>query len=147
MKFSNLDNFTRGWIVGDFQPSLFSTKDNDIGILRINKGDKSDGHFHKNHIEYNIIIEGKVKIKNNILIAYEPVWSIGSGLIPKTKELFDTISFIKKKYKKLKVLYGGSVNPKNINELKLVNNIDGYLVGGASQNPKKFIDIIKKTYN
>jgi hypothetical protein len=78
MKFSNLDNFTRGWIVGDFQPSLFSTKDNDIGILRINKGDKSDGHFHKNHIEYNIIIEGKVKIKNNILIKndifiYEPL--------------------------------------------------------------------------
>ena len=89
----------------------------------------------------------KIKTKNNILIAYEPVWSIGSGLIPKSKELFNTISFIKKKYKKFKVIYGGSVNSKNINELKLVNNIDGYLIGGASQNPKKFIDIIKKTYN
>ena len=53
----------------------------------------------------------------------------------------------KKKISKSKVLYGGSVNPKNINELKSINNIDGYLIGGASQDPKKFIDIIKKTYN
>jgi triosephosphate isomerase len=49
--------------------------------------------------------------------------------------------------KKNKVLYGGSVNPKNINDLKSINNIDGYLIGGASQDPKKFIDIIKKRYS
>jgi len=75
------------------------------------------------------------------------VWSIGTGMIPKTDELSNTIDFIKKKYKNLKVLYGGSVNPKNINDLKLIKNIDGYLIGGASQDHKKFIDIIKKTYN
>ena len=89
----------------------------------------------------------KIKNKNDILIAYEPIWSIGSGLIPNQKYLFETIKFIKKKIKSSKVLYGGSVNPKNINELKVVNNVDGYLIGSASQNPKKFIDIIKKTYN
>ena len=89
----------------------------------------------------------KSKNKKNIIIAYEPVWSIGTGLIPKSNELLDTINFIKKKYSKFKVIYGGSVNPKNINELKSVNNIDGFLIGGASQDPKKFIDIIKKTYN
>ena len=89
----------------------------------------------------------KIKDKKNILIAYEPVWSIGSGLIPKPTELFDTVNFLKKNVKNCKVLYGGSVNPKNINELKSLNNIDGYLIGGASQDPKKFIDIIKKTYN
>ena len=88
-----------------------------------------------------------IKSKKNIIIAYEPIWSIGSGLIPKSKELFETIKFIKKKAKNLKVLYGGSVNPKNINELNLINNIDGYMIGGASQDAKKFIDIIKKTYN
>ena len=88
-----------------------------------------------------------VKNKKNILIAYEPVWSIGSGLIPKSNELFDTIDFIKKKIKTSKVLYGGSVNPKNIIKLNSVTNIDGFLIGGASQDPKKFIDIIKKTYN
>ena len=89
----------------------------------------------------------KVKNNKNILIAYEPVWSIGTGLIPKSEELYETINFIKKKMKNYKVLYGGSVNPKNINELKTITNIDGYLIGGASQDSKKFIDIIKKTYN
>jgi triosephosphate isomerase len=89
----------------------------------------------------------KIKNKKNVIIAYEPIWSIGTGLIPKSNELFKTIDFIKKKIKNNKVLYGGSVNPKNIHELKLINNIDGYLIGGASQDPKKFIDIIKKTYN
>ena len=89
----------------------------------------------------------KVKRRENIVIAYEPVWSIGTGVIPKSDDLFRTINFIKKKVKNIKVLYGGSVNPKNINELKSLKNIDGFLIGGASQDPKKFIDIIKKTYN
>ena len=88
-----------------------------------------------------------IKDKKNILIAYEPVWSIGTGLIPNSKELFETINSIKTNHKEYKVLYGGSVNSKNISELKLIDNIDGYLIGGASQNPNKFIDIIKKTYN
>ena len=88
-----------------------------------------------------------IKNKNKVIVAYEPVWAIGSGLIPKSNDLFDTINFIKTKIRNSKVLYGGSVNPKNINELKSINNIDGFLIGGASQDPKKFIDIIKKTYN
>ena len=88
-----------------------------------------------------------VKRRKNIVIAYEPIWSIGTGVIPKSDDLFNTINFIKRKVRNIKVLYGGSVNPKNINELKLIKNIDGFLIGGASQDPKKFIDIIKKTYN
>ena len=89
----------------------------------------------------------KIKNKKNIIIAYEPVWAIGTGLTPNNIELHEIINFIKKKQKKTKVLYGGSVNPKNIRVLKNINNIDGFLIGGASQNPNKFIDIIKKTYN
>ena len=89
----------------------------------------------------------KINKKKNILIAYEPVWSIGSGIIPKSNELHETISFLKKIIKNNKILYGGSVNPKNIHKLRSINIIDGFLVGGASQDPKKFIDIIKKTYN
>ena len=89
-----------------------------------------------------------VKNKSNIFIAYEPVWSIGTGVVPKSKDLFKTINFIKSKFKDKspKVFYGGSVNPQNINDLKEINNIDGFLIGGASQNTKKFIDIVKKTY-
>ena len=92
---------------------------------------------------------GLNKINNHkkILIAYEPVWSIGTGLIPKRNELLQTITSIKSIKRNFKVLYGGSVNPKNINELKSINNIDGFFIGGASQDPNKFIDIIKKTYN
>ena len=90
-----------------------------------------------------------IKNKSNIFIAYEPVWAIGSGIIPKSQDLFKTIEFIKSKFRdKLpKVLYGGSVNPENITNLKKINNIDGFLIGGASLSAKKFIDIVKKTYS
>ena len=87
--------------------------------------------------------------KSNIIIAYEPVWSIGSGLIPKSDELTKSIAHIKSQLgsKSLKILYGGSVNSNNIDKLKIIAGIDGFLIGGASQNSNKFIDIIKKTIN
>jgi len=91
----------------------------------------------------------KIKNRSNIFIAYEPVWAIGTGIVPKSIDLLNTIKFIKSKFKdkSSKVLYGGSVNPQNIKNFKEINNIDGFLIGGASQNSKKFIDIVKKTYN
>ncbi len=91
----------------------------------------------------------KVNKKTNLFIAYEPVWSIGTGKIPKIKELEGSIKFIKSKFKKKmpKILYGGSVSPKNINNLKMIKDLDGFLIGGASQKSKNFIDIVKKTYN
>ena len=90
-----------------------------------------------------------IKNKSNIVIAYEPVWSIGSGLIPKSDDLKKSISFIKSKFgkKSPKILYGGSVNSNNVDKLKIITGIDGFLVGGASQDPKNFIDIIKKSTN
>ena len=90
-----------------------------------------------------------IKDTSKVIIAYEPVWSIGTGLIPKSNDLLDSISYIKSKFSKKtpKVLYGGSVNNKNIHQLKDINVIDGFLIGGASQSSKKFIDIIKKTFN
>ncbi|MDA9071775.1 triose-phosphate isomerase [Candidatus Pelagibacter sp.] len=90
-----------------------------------------------------------VQNKSKIFIAYEPVWAIGTGIIPKSKELLETVKFIKSKFKDKaqKVLYGGSVNPQNIKNLKKINNIDGFLIGGASLNANKFIDIVKKTYS
>tara|TARA_Y100001980_G_C14447174_1_gene231885 strand:- start:97 stop:843 length:747 start_codon:yes stop_codon:yes gene_type:complete len=100
------------------------------------------------------INKGLKRIKNfqKIIIAYEPVWSIGTGIIPKNKELETNVGkirniFSKKTKKKLLILYGGSVNSKNISILKNISGIDGFLIGSASQNSKKFIDIIKKTIN
>ena len=90
-----------------------------------------------------------IKNKSKIIIAYEPVWSIGTGIIPKEADLNKTISFIKSRFVKKypKILYGGSVNTNNVSILKKIASIDGFLIGGASQNSKKFIDIIKKTIN
>ena len=68
-------------------------------------------------------------------------------MINEKSELFKTVEYIRSKVKGAKVIYGGSVNPKNINDLKSINNIDGFLIGGASQVSNNFIDIIKKTYN
>ena len=99
------------------------------------------------------IIMGLKNIKkiDNILFAYEPVWSIGSGIIPKINDLQNQFKMLKKfisnrfKYKNPTLIYGGSVNQKNVILLKQINEIKGFLVGGASQNSNKFIDIIKKT--
>ena len=96
----------------------------------------------------------KIKEFNNILFAYEPRWSIGTGLIPKEKDLAKNIKDIKKilissnkKLKSAKILYGGSVNPSNVKEIMKIKDIKGLLIGGASLNSKKFIDIIKKSIN
>jgi len=89
----------------------------------------------------------------NIIIAYEPVWSIGTGKIPKNPDIEKNLKFIKREFKKIvkgkyypTVLYGGSVNSKNIKNFSSNSEIDGFLIGGASQSSKKFIDIIKKYY-
>ena len=73
----------------------------------------------------------------SIIVAYEPIWSIGTGVIPTNEEIDSTIKAIKeyiseKYYTANKVLYGGSVSNKNIVELEKISVIDGYLVGGCS---------------
>jgi triosephosphate isomerase len=101
-------------------------------------------------------IKGSIEKKfnfNKIIIAYEPVWSIGTGKIPSVYDLNKTFKFIKREFKKNfrtkklpAVLYGGSVNDKNIKIFSAISEIDGFLVGAASRSPKKFIDIIKNYY-
>jgi len=84
--------------------------------------------------------------KSKIIIAYEPIWSIGTGIIPSLYEINDTLSFIKKIAPNNKVLYGGSANEENIDILKNSQLIDGYLLGGLSLIPerlKMFIEKIK----
>ena len=106
-------------------------------------------------ILFNQLYRGlkKIKNKNNIIVAYEPIWSIGSGIIPKSSDLEKTLNHIetflinRMRFKNPTILYGGSVNSKNIMLLKKVSYLHGFLIGGASQNSNKFIDIIKKTFN
>jgi triosephosphate isomerase len=98
------------------------------------------------------VLEKKFNFKD-IIIAYEPIWSIGTGQIPEADDLLKTTIFIKKVLKKIfnkesppAVLYGGSVDGKNIQQFKVLNEIDGFLIGGASKSDKNFIDIIKNYY-
>jgi triosephosphate isomerase len=113
----------------------------------------------KRHKTFSILkkqIRSSIEKKFNmgkIIFAYEPVWSIGTNKIPKISDLKNTIKFIKnelyrtfKGKKSPKVLYGGSVNDKNIKLFSSISEIDGFLIGGASQSSKKFIDIIKNYY-
>ncbi len=102
----------------------------------------------------NQILKGlrTIKSTSKIIIAYEPVWSIGTGILPKNVELDKNIIFIRSiikknlNLKKIKIIYGGSVNPNNIHNLNSINSIDGYLIGGASQSSKKLIDIVRKSF-
>ena len=97
------------------------------------------------------VLEKKFNI-NNIIVAYEPIWSIGTGKIPTTNELKKTAFHIKKilknifKEKSPAVLYGGSIDGGNVKMFKQIKEIDGFLIGGASKSSKKFIDIIKNYY-
>lgn len=75
--------------------------------------------------------------RSNVIVAYEPVWAIGTGLTPTNEEINEAISFIKSKLPNNQVLYGGSANEENIDTLKEVEVIDGYLVGGLSLKPDK----------
>jgi len=84
---------------------------------------------------------------NDIFIAYEPVWAIGTGNIPSLNDIEEIVNYIKEivnnKYNKnIKVLYGGSINNENIQEIITLNNIDGVLIGNASLNPDGFIKLL-----
>ncbi len=101
-----------------------------------------------------IVLENQLKngLKNinnleNLIIAYEPVWAIGTGINAKPEQIEEAHSFIKKFLEKsveknIPILYGGSVKPENINEIMNCKNVDGVLVGGASLIAEKFLKII-----
>lgn len=84
-------------------------------------------------------------INDSVIIAYEPVWAIGSGNVPSNDEISDIISFIKDLYP-YRVLYGGSVNNNNIAELEKCPVLDGYLIGKASSCVSDFNGIIDCVY-
>ena len=85
----------------------------------------------------------------NLVVAYEPVWAIGTGLTPTTEDVEEVHRFIREKlierFKaeggKMRILYGGSVKPSNAKELMAVANVNGALVGGASLKAADFLAI------
>ena len=96
-------------------------------------------------------IDGKGS-RQRLVIAYEPVWAIGTGHTATPQQAQEVQAFIRKLLGEIfsaplaqgiRILYGGSVKPENIAELMAMEDVDGALVGGASLEVKSFSQIVK----
>lgn len=119
-------------------------------------GESEDIREEAKHEEFvkEQILRGLDKIEakvGQLIIAYEPIWAIGTGKTCDPKDAEKMCKFIREQIaslygqefaEKTRILYGGSVKPENAKELLEKENIDGALVGGASLDSKKFLDII-----
>ena len=106
----------------------------------------------KNKKATNQFIQSQIKkcvpdnIKSNLVIAYEPLWAIGTGVIPNYEDIFNVHAIIMNELsniENLKVIYGGSVNTENCSKIFELNNVHGALIGGASLKFKDFLAIYK----
>ena len=79
-----------------------------------------------------------------LIVAYEPLWSIGTGDTPSSQEVNETARFIKDYLPSVRVFYGGSLDPQNIKSFSSCSFVDGFLVGGASIQPQSFYDMYQK---
>jgi triosephosphate isomerase (TIM) len=97
--------------------------------------------------ELERVLQEQLKgISGNLLIAYEPVWAIGTGKTAKPEQIEKAHRFCKGLLgKKTEILYGGSVNSENIAEIASIKEVDGMLVGGASLNPDTFAKIVHQS--
>lgn len=133
----------------------------EIGIMPIicvgeNLKEREDGKTFdivENHIQGSLDSLTNNDMKN-VIIAYEPVWAIGTGKTATPQQAQEVHLFIRKELEKIfgqetadetALLYGGSVKPGNIKELIEENDIDGALVGGASLDVASFSEIVKKS--
>ena len=102
---------------------------------------------HMNFVSDQLDILKSINLKGECVIAYEPIWAIGTGIVPHEDEVSEMINFISAYTKehlnvKMQLLYGGSVNINNAKNILAIDNIGGVLVGGSSLNPEEFINII-----
>ncbi|WGW02624.1 triose-phosphate isomerase [Tropicibacter oceani] len=89
---------------------------------------------------------------HSLVVAYEPIWAIGTGKVPTLDQIGDVHDFIRARLERrfgagvgrsVRLLYGGSVKPSNAAEIFAVSNVDGALVGGASLKAADFVPIIQ----
>lgn len=87
--------------------------------------------------------------REKMIIVYEPIWAVGSGFIPSNEEIKNTIETIKTMIKEkyaltLPVLYGGSVNKDNVEELQKIENLDGFVLGDSSLEIQSLLEVCAK---
>ena len=113
---------------------------------------KSGSYYNFIENQINDGLKGLRKDKvNKLVVAYEPIWAIGTGEVASLENIVEVFDFVKNIISKkpffnednIKFIYGGSVSPDNAQEILNSKIIDGVLVGGASLDATKFVDIIK----
>lgn len=92
------------------------------------------------------IIKPYIKDGQEIILAYEPVWAIGTGKTPLSNEIEEVHLFVKNMFPNINILYGGSLNAKNAKDILTIPHVNGALIGGASLNPTEFASIIRSAH-
>ncbi len=92
--------------------------------------------------QIGLLLESEIDL-SKVVIAYEPIYAIGTNIVPAANVISEIFTRLKAILPTTKLLYGGSVKDSNIGELSRINNIDGFLVGGASLPPINFLNLIK----
>jgi len=165
------DNGCRWVLIGHSERRTLYNETNEALVLKVlaaqktgltpifcvgeSEGDYKEGHTFK-VIESQIsglLTNGMVNL-DNLVLAYEPVWAIGTGLTATPGEAQEVHAFIRDLLReksveladKVRIIYGGSVKPANAEELFDQQDIDGGLIGGASLDANAFISICQKAY-
>lgn len=126
-------------------------------IICVGERERDKGGHYLSLIEMQIrsALRGVTKTKlGSVVIAYEPIWAIGTGNTATHDDVHEMRLFIEKVVsdvygrnlaQKVRIIYGGSVNPKNARDLFILGTVDGFLVGGASLHADDFVSIVKAT--
>lgn len=163
-----LDNNVNWTILGHSERRQFFHETNVVVHNKLKKAEKNDINpilcigesleERKSGKTVDILIE-QIKIackgidfsKVELVIAYEPVWAIGTGVAADLNTITETHNQIRaflseyvSNSDKIPLLYGGSVNSENCKDILNIENVNGFLIGGASLDPQKFVNIYKQ---